>query len=637
MAFARVGHPMPVTSPASSRLCALAVAILVGLSASPWIAASARADSTSVMDGALPTAENSMSGVWDGANAYIFGGFENALIQRYTPATDTAITMSAHLPAASWGTSAVWDGAGNAYVFGGRAGGTIYNSIVRYTPATNAVTTMNAVLPTGLEWTSAVWDGAGHAYIFGGIGLSGFNSWIMRYTPATDTLTLLGSALPSNRYLTAAVWDGAGNAYVFGGADGGLSGHGGWVNEIVRFTPSTGAVTVVSTLPTPTDAISAVWDGAGHAFLFGGGSSGGDLDTILRYTPSTNTLATMTPRLPTPRETMAAVYDGSCNSYVIGGYDTGNLAQIVRYSCQTIANNPPSAPRSLAVSGGAQRETLTWQAPSTLGGSAITGYKVYRGTASGGETLVATLGNALTYADTGLANGTLYYYEVSAVNGVGESALSNEGRATTSSFAPTAPQGLSVTGGNGQLTLAWQAPASNGGSAITSYKVYASATSGGESLVAAGGCSGLGNVLTCTDAGFGNGVTRYYQVSAVNGVGESPRSAEASAMTLVHVPSAPQFLMASSGPGEGQITLHWQGPADTGGSAITTYLIYRNAGSGWSPYASVPSGTLTYVDSGLPLVGTYSYDVTATNGAGEGPASNAACARPYPVGVGVGC
>ena len=67
---------------------------------------------------------------------------------------------------------------------------------------------------------------------------------------------------------------------------------------------------------------------------------------------------------------------------------------------------------------------LSWSTPDNSG-SAITGYNVYRGTAAGAETLFANLGVRTSYVDTTAATGT-YYYRVSAVNGVGEGARSNE-------------------------------------------------------------------------------------------------------------------------------------------------------------------------------------------------------------------
>jgi PKD repeat protein len=95
--------------------------------------------------------------------------------------------------------------------------------------------------------------------------------------------------------------------------------------------------------------------------------------------------------------------------------------------------------------------------------------------------------------------------------------------------APGAPTGLTATAGTGQVSLSWQAPASNGGENITSYRVYRGTSSGTESLLTSGGCSGLGAVLSCTDTGLTAGQVYYYRVSAVNGVGEGGQSNEASA------------------------------------------------------------------------------------------------------------
>jgi PKD repeat protein len=94
---------------------------------------------------------------------------------------------------------------------------------------------------------------------------------------------------------------------------------------------------------------------------------------------------------------------------------------------------------------------------------------------------------------------------------------------------PGAPTGLTATGGNAQVTLSWTPPATNGGVNINSYKVYRGTASGNETLLTAGGCSGLGAVTYCNDTGLTNGQSYYYKVSAVNAIGEGPQSNEANA------------------------------------------------------------------------------------------------------------
>src|SRR5437660_955282 len=97
---------------------------------------------------------------------------------------------------------------------------------------------------------------------------------------------------------------------------------------------------------------------------------------------------------------------------------------------------PPSAPTNLVATAGNAQVGLTWQAPASNGGSPITNYRIYRGTSSNGETLLATIGNVLTYTDTAVTNGVTYYYQVSAVNGAGEGPRSNEASATPSPPPP---------------------------------------------------------------------------------------------------------------------------------------------------------------------------------------------------------
>ena len=98
---------------------------------------------------------------------------------------------------------------------------------------------------------------------------------------------------------------------------------------------------------------------------------------------------------------------------------------------------------------------------------------------------------------------------------------------------PGAPTGhaliVTASAGSGEIILHWEAPASDGGHAVTAYEVFRGTSSGTETFVTSGACSNLGAVLTCTDAGLTNGVTYYYYVIAANPIGTGPQSNEASA------------------------------------------------------------------------------------------------------------
>jgi Malectin domain/Fibronectin type III domain len=110
---------------------------------------------------------------------------------------------------------------------------------------------------------------------------------------------------------------------------------------------------------------------------------------------------------------------------------------------------PPPAPTGLAATAGNASVALSWNASS-----GATSYNVYRGTTAGGEgtTPVATIAST-SYTDTGLANGTKYYYKVSATNGGGASAQSSEVSATPSASLPTSVQ---ISAG-GTATGTWAA------------------------------------------------------------------------------------------------------------------------------------------------------------------------------------
>ncbi|MDE1862626.1 MAG: fibronectin type III domain-containing protein, partial [Thaumarchaeota archaeon] len=88
---------------------------------------------------------------------------------------------------------------------------------------------------------------------------------------------------------------------------------------------------------------------------------------------------------------------------------------------------------------------LNWTAPYD-GGSPITSYAIYRGTSPGTETILASVSNTtLSYEDTSITAGELYYYQVTATNSIGESAKSNElgglvvSNSGTNNVSPTDP------------------------------------------------------------------------------------------------------------------------------------------------------------------------------------------------------
>jgi hypothetical protein len=198
-----------------------------------------------------------------------------------------------------------------------------------------------------------------------------------------------------------------------------------------------------------------------------------------------------------------------------------NSSGVVQDYFTMIKGAAPGAPTGLAAAAGDTQVTLTWNASS-----GATGYNVKRSTTAGGPyTVVAANVSSTAFTDTTVANGTTYFYVVSAVNGDGESPDSMEVSATPNALtAPDAPVNLTATAlGKKKIALAWTQSASPD---ITANNIYRSAVDGGPySLVAS-----IAPATSYQNTRLTSGTTYYYRVTAVNGAGlESPLSNQASA------------------------------------------------------------------------------------------------------------
>ena len=282
----------------------------------------------------------------------------------------------------------------------------------------------------------------------------------------------------------------------------------------------------------------------------------------------------------------------------------------------------PTAPQSLSATSGEGYVDLSWSAPASNGGAAVTGYKVYRGTTSGSLSLIDTIGTNTTYRSGGLTNGQLYYFAVVAVNPEGDGPRSTEATATPAT-TPAAPQGLAASAGDRQVSLSWSAPASNGGSAITGYKIYRGTTSGSLALL-----DTIGTNTSYVAAGLTNGETYYFQVRAVNAVGDGALTTEVSATptALVSSPGSPQSLTPTAG--NEQVSLSWSAPASDGGSPVLNYKIYSGTTSGSLTLLATIGTNTTYVAAGLTNGQTYYFQVSAVNVVGEGSRTSEVSATP---------
>jgi fibronectin type 3 domain-containing protein len=270
----------------------------------------------------------------------------------------------------------------------------------------------------------------------------------------------------------------------------------------------------------------------------------------------------------------------------------------------------PAVPSGVSATAGNAQVSLSWNA--SLG---ATSYHVKRSTVSGGPYTRAGTSSGGIYVDTSLANGTKYFYVVSAVDSSGESANSVEVSATPTAPAntPSVPAGLQAVAGNAQVSLSWSASTQ-----ATNYNVKRSTTSGGPYAKISSSTS-----VNYSDTDLTNGTKYFYVVSAVNSSGESANSTEVSATPTAPAspPATPASLQAVAENAE--ISLSWSASA-----GASSYDVKRSTTSG-GPYTQIATAsTNSYSDTGLTNGTTYYYVVSAANSAGQSSNSAQASATP---------
>ena len=282
-------------------------------------------------------------------------------------------------------------------------------------------------------------------------------------------------------------------------------------------------------------------------------------------------------------------------------------------SAAAVPATGPDAPAQPTVASGNGQLVVTFAAPASNGGSAITAYTAACTSTDGG--VAGSLGNLGAVAPItvpGLTNGKTYTCTVTATNSAATSLLSPASVAVIPAGAPSAPLAPAVArGASGSITAAFAAPAANG-SAITGYTVSCASSDGGT----AGSNTGATSPITV--AALTNGKTYTCTFTATNGAGTSPAS-PASAVIVVGIPETP--LAPTVAPGNGQIIVIFTPPADNG-NAITGYntsCTSSNGGAAGSSSGATSPITVTGVTNGK----TYTCTLTATNSAGTSGTSPA--------------
>lgn len=359
-------------------------------------------------------------------------------------------------------------------------------------------------------------------------------------------------------------------------------------------------------------------------------SNGGSAVTGYKVYQSTDDVSFSEVATPSgTSQTITSLTNGTTYYFKVAAVNaegTGSQTSSVS-STPTAAATAPGVPQSLAASRGNTQVDLSWSAPASDGGATITGYKVYQSTDDVSYSEVATP-SGTTQTITSLTNGTTYYFKVAAVNSVGTGTQTSSVSAVPAT-TPGVPQSLAASHGNAQVALTWSAPASNGGTAVTGYKVYQSTDNVSFSEVATP--SGTSQTVTSLT----NGTQYYFKVAAVNAVGTGSQTSSVNA-TPATTPAAPTSLAATNG--DTQSVLTWTAPTNTGGSAITGYKVKWGATSGFPGNAAIistGSTSATYTKTSLTNGTQYSFQVAAINAEGDGTYSSTATATPAAASSGI--
>jgi uncharacterized repeat protein (TIGR02543 family) len=303
-------------------------------------------------------------------------------------------------------------------------------------------------------------------------------------------------------------------------------------------------------------------------------TNGGAPIVSYTVTASTGQTCVITPTFPDPLGcTVNGLTNGTAVTFAV---QANNGAYTSDSSTATIAVTPATVPGAPTGVTGTSSEpgkvTITFTAPASNGGSAITEYVIT--SSPGGLTCTATVPSTGCEI-TGLTNGTAYTFTAIARNLAGNSVNSTASAAVTPVGKPSTPTNIVVSAGNASATISFTAP-NTGGSAITRYDVEAY-DENGVPISPALTCTlnvPFPTPLACTFANtLSNGLKYSFKVSATNVIGTSDSSTATAVITPANLiaPTADQILTPT-----GETTI---------GSVITSSV----------QFGGFPTPTVTYI------------------------------------------
>jgi hypothetical protein len=285
-------------------------------------------------------------------------------------------------------------------------------------------------------------------------------------------------------------------------------------------------------------------------------------------------------------------------------------------------------PLNLSYTYGDRFIELNWTEPVEVYDLPIVRYHVFRSTGTGPASLVGvTDAPVLRLHDRSVEIGVLYRYHVVAENAKGMSGPSEAIEAMTR-VRPDPPGEVEATALELFVRITWQPSPFDGASPLASYQVYEVDLNGSIVHLGEGVVKGVDEprLVFLHEVAY-DGISRAFYVTAVNAEGESEPSVEAWT-ELFSAPSRPLSPVAEWG--DGMVSLEWTAPDEDGGTPVRSFALFRavTGAMEFVQLATVPSGSLRYVDGTVANGVEYDYWLTAWNLAGESDPSEVVTVMP---------
>ena len=274
---------------------------------------------------------------------------------------------------------------------------------------------------------------------------------------------------------------------------------------------------------------------------------------------------------------------------------------------------------------------LNWSASSDSGGSGLAGYRIYRQAGATAPLPVGTVAaGVLTFRDDPVTPSTGYTYTVRAFDqaqnlSAASITVSITTLASNTDTSPPSPP-VNLTGtalSQTAVNLRWLGATDTGGAGVAGYRVQR-----GTSVLATLPAS----ALSYQDSTGSQNTTYAYKIFSIDGNNNaSTASADVNVTTLPETtPPTTPGNFSGTGLSTTSIRLTWSASADSGGSGLAGYKVYRSG--------TLVSGTnlitgTTFDNTGLTPNTSYSYTVVAVDGVGNtsapaGPISVSTLAPP---------